>query len=196
MSPATAERIYGLLLRSYPPAFRAEYGREMLLLFRDQCREGDVRTPGFWARVLSDIIRSAPALRLEAWRENITTTEVIMKLAAALTVLLALFGIVGIGAEWVAGSKHPMTGAWVLAVALGMIGSVLLLAAAVAILSRAPRGRQVARVALLASLVMGVAARLLFPWMGVAAQLIGIGLPLGLLIALYWPRRVSPAGAA
>ncbi len=38
MSPAAAERIYRLLLRAYPPDFRAEYGREMVLLFRDQCR--------------------------------------------------------------------------------------------------------------------------------------------------------------
>ena len=40
----SAEPIYRLLLRAYPPDFRAEYGREMVLLFRDQCRESDVRT--------------------------------------------------------------------------------------------------------------------------------------------------------
>jgi hypothetical protein len=192
----SAERIYRLLLRAYPPEFRAEYGREMVLLFRDQCQESDPRTLGFWARVLGDVVRSAPALRLEAWRENTKTLEVIMKLAAVLTVLLALFGIVGIGGEWVAGSKQPMQGAWVLAVVLGMLSSLLLLAAAIAILSRAPRGRPVARLALLGSLVMGVAARLLFPWMGIFAQLVGIGLPAGLLIALYWPRKSSTLGAA
>ncbi len=43
----SAERIYRLLLRAYPPDFRAEYEREMVLLFRDQCRESDVRTAGF-----------------------------------------------------------------------------------------------------------------------------------------------------
>ena len=59
----SAERIYRLLLRAYPPAFRAEYGREMVLVFRDQCRDGDVRTLGFWVRVLWDVVRSAPALR-------------------------------------------------------------------------------------------------------------------------------------
>ena len=83
----SAERIYRLLLRAYPPAFRAEFGREMVLVFRDQCRDGDVRTLGFWVRVFWDVVRSAPALRAEATR----TVEVIMKLAAILTVLLGVF---------------------------------------------------------------------------------------------------------
>src|SRR6266571_1558077 len=64
----SAERIYRLLLRAYPPDFRAENGREMVLLFRDQCRESDARTLGFWAAVICDVARSAPALRAEAWR--------------------------------------------------------------------------------------------------------------------------------
>src|SRR6266545_3258203 len=55
----SAESIYRLLLRAYPPDFRAEYEREMVLLFRDLCRESDVRTVGFWARVLCDVARSA-----------------------------------------------------------------------------------------------------------------------------------------
>src|SRR5436309_12214321 len=100
----SAERIYRLLLRAYPPDFRAEYGREMVLLFRDQCRESDVRTIRFWAAVIWDVARSAPALRAEAWRENTRTMEVIMKLASILTVLLGVFGIVGAVVEWVAGS--------------------------------------------------------------------------------------------
>src|SRR5437867_8229644 len=87
----SAERIYRLLLRAYPPDFRSEYGREMVLLFRDQCRESDVRTVGFWARVLCDVARSAPALRAEAWRARMSdstrTVEVLMKLAAMPTVL-------------------------------------------------------------------------------------------------------------
>src|SRR6266851_679032 len=126
----SAERIYRLLLRAYPPDFRAEYGREMVLLFRDQCQESDVRTVGFWAAVICDVARSAPALRAAAWRARVSETtrtiEVTMKLAA-----------------------------------------------------------------MLASLVMIVAARLLFPWMSIFSQLVGFGLPVALLIALYWPRKPS-----
>ena len=188
----SAERIYRLLLRAYPPDFRAEYGRDMVLLFRDQCQESDVRTLGFWGRVFWDVARSAPALRLEAWRkrgsENTQTVEVIMKIAGMLTVLLAAFVIVGAVGEWLAGSKGAMGASYVLAVMLGVFASALLLGAGVAILRRS---RHAARLALLASLAMMVGARLLFPWMSIFSQLVGFGLPVALLIALYWPRKPS-----
>jgi len=200
MSPAVAERIYCFLLRAYPPAFRAEYGREMVLLFRDQCQESDVHSVGFWARVLGDVARSAPALRLEAWltrwRENTRTMEVIMKLAAMLTVLLGVIGVLNAGVEWGAGAAQTIQGAHAVSLMLGVFASLLLLAAGVALLSGTPRSRQAARLALLASVVMIVAARLLFPWMSIFSQLVGIGLPVGLLIALYLPRKASPLGAA
>ena len=185
----SAERIYRVLLRAYPPEFRAHYGREMVLLFRDQCREGDVRSVVFWARVVWDVVRSAPALRVEAVR----TVEVIMRVAAILTVLLGALSILGGVGEWVAGSKQAMSGTYVLAVLLGLFGSALIVGAGLAILLHKPPA---ARLALIASLAMFVTARLLFPWMGVFAQLIGLGLPVVLLIALYWPRRASRAGAA
>jgi len=196
----SAERIYRLLLRAYPPGFRAEYGREMVLLFRDQCRDADVRTLGFWLTVVCDVARSAPALRVEAWRgrgsENTQTVEVIMKIAGMVTVLLAAFGIVGAVGEWVVASRGAMDGSYVLAVVLGVFASVLLLGAGVAILLGARLGRQPARLALVASLVSAVAARLLFPWMSIFSQLVGFGLPVALLIALYWPNKpatVRPA---
>ena len=119
-----------------------------------------------------------------------------MKLAAMLTVLLGVFGILNAVGEWVAAMKGTIGGAHAFAVGLGVCASALLLAAGVAILSRTPRGWQAARLAVLASLVMIVAARLLFPWMSIFSQLVGIGFPVAILIALYWPRRVSPAGAA
>jgi len=193
MSPAAAERVYRLLLRAYPPDFRAEYGREMVLLFRDQCRESDVRSLGFWARVFYDVARSAPALRMEAWRQNTRTMEVLMKLAAILTVLLGVLGILNAVVEWVAGSKGAIDGAYVLAVVLGVFASALLLGAGIAILLRR---QQAARLALFASLVSVTAARLLFPWMSIFSQLVGFGLPVALLVALYWPRKSSPLGAA
>ena len=200
MSPALAERIYRLLLRAYPPAFRAEYGREMVLLFRDQCQESDVHSVGFWARVLGDVARSAPALRLEAWltrwNENTRTMEVIMKLAAMLTVLLGVIGVLNAGVEWGAGAAQTIQGAHAVSLMLGVFASLLLLAAGVALLSGTPRSRQAARLALLASVVMIVAARILFPWMSIFSQFVGIGLPVALLIALYLPRKVSPLGAA
>ena len=196
----TAERMYLLLLRAYPPEFRAEYGREMVLLFRDQCRESDVRTLGFWSAVICDVVRSAPVLRIAAWRagatENNRTMEVLMKRAALLTVLLGVLGVLNAGVEWGAAATQTIQGAHALSLVLGVSASVLLLTAGVAMLSGTQQTRQTARLALFASLVMIVAARLLFPWTSVFSQIIGIGLPVVLLIALYWPRKASPLGAA
>lgn len=192
----SAERIYRLLLRAYPPDFRAEYGHEMVLLFRDQCRERDVRSLGFWTAVIGDVVRSAPALRMEAWRERTRTMEGIMKLAAILTVLLGVLGIAGAVVEWVAGSKGAIDGRYVLAMALGVCASAMLLGAGVAILLQTRWGRQPARLALVASLVSMAATRWLFPWMSIFSQLVGFGLPVALLIALYWPRKRSTVSAA
>ena len=188
----SAERIYRLLLRAYPAAFRAEYGREMVLLFRDQCRESDVRTLGFWVRVFWDVVRSAPALRAEATR----TIEVIMKLAAVLTLLVGVFGVVNAVVEWVAWGTGTIAGRHGLALVLGICASALLLAGGAAILRPTQRGLHAARYALLASLVLIVATRLLHPWMSVFSQLVGMGLPVAFLIALYWPRKSSTFGAA
>lgn len=185
----TAERIYRLLLRAYPPEFRAEFGREMELAFRDQCRDNDVRTFGFWARVVWDVLRSAPALRAEATR----TVEVPMKVAAIFTLLVGLFGIVSEVGEWVAASRQPVAGNYVLSLALGIAATLLLLGAGVAILLGT---RKAARLALVASLVCFVAARIAFPWMGIFVQLVGFGFPVALLIALYWPRARGGTASA
>src|SRR5256885_8084958 len=162
----SAERIYELLLRAYPPDFRAEYGREMVLLFRDQCRERDVRTVGFWAAVIWDVARSAPAVRAEAWctrgSESTQTSEVIMKVAAMLTVLVGVFGILNAMVEWGAALTGAIGGMHALALVLGVCASALLLGAGAAIL-RGTGGRQAARLALVASPGTVVAARLVVP---------------------------------
>jgi len=36
-------------------------------------------------------------------------------------------------------------------------------------------------------------ARLLHPWMSMLAVIVGIGLPIALLAALYWPNRRGPS---
>jgi len=105
---------------------------------------------------------------------------------------VGLFGVVNAVTEWVAGSKGAIDGRYVLAVVLGILASVLLLGAGVAILLRRP---QAARLALFASLASIVAARLSFPWMSYFLQIVGFGLPVALLIALYRPRKATPSAA-
>jgi len=111
-----------------------------------------------------------------------------MKVAAIFTLLVGLFGIVSEVGEWVAASRQPVGGDYVLSLALGVAATVLLLGAGVAILLGA---RKPARLALIASLVCFAVARVVFPWMGIFVQLVGFGFPVALLIALYWPRKPS-----
>lgn len=66
--PTTAERVYRLLLRAYPAPFRAVYGREMSIVFRDRLRERGAARPDFWLEIVSDVARTAPALRAESLR--------------------------------------------------------------------------------------------------------------------------------
>src|SRR2546427_9577222 len=167
----SAERIYRLLLRAYPSDFRAEYGREMVLLFRDQCQESDVRTVGFWAAVICDVARSAPALRAAAWRARVSETtrtiEVIMKLAAMLTVLVGVFGILNAMVEWGAALTGTIGAMHALALGLGVFASALLLTAGIALVRPTQGGRQAARLVLFASLGLVVAARMMVPWTSV-----------------------------
>jgi len=190
---AAAEGIYQLLLRAYPPAFRAEYGREMTQLFRDQCRMGEARSIGFWAHLLWDVAQSAPALRAQAWRargrESTRTLGAIMKLVAMLTVLLGVFGTLSAVGEGVMGMRQGFGGTYLVAVLLGVAAGALLLVAGVAALRGTPAGRRTASRAAIASLAAFVLARLLFGWMSIFAQLVGIVLPLAILAALHWPRR-------
>jgi len=192
----SAQGIYRLLLRAYPSGFRARYEREMVLLFRDQCRESDVRTVGFWAAVIWDIARSAPALRVEAWRESTRTMEAIMKLAAMVTLLVGVLGILNAGVDAGAAFMGTISGMHAVSLVLGVFAGILLLVAGAATLRPAEQGRRAAGLALVASLALIVAARLLHPWMSPFSQLVGIGFPVGFLIALYWPRRALPSGSA
>jgi hypothetical protein len=119
-----------------------------------------------------------------------------MKLAATLTVLLGVFVAVGALAEALGGVAERPGGRYLLAIVLGGLAGALLLAAGIALLRRTPAGRQAARLALVASLVIVVVVRVVHPWMSIFSQLVGIGLPVALLIALHWPRRPSASGAA
>ena len=67
--PSPAERAYALLLRLYPPSFRARFGDAMRDAFRDQWRDHARARPGaaararFWAAVVADAARHGLAER-------------------------------------------------------------------------------------------------------------------------------------
>ncbi|MFL5607833.1 MAG: hypothetical protein ACJ8AD_15385 [Gemmatimonadaceae bacterium] len=184
----TADRIYAVLLRFYPPSFRDEYGREMTQLFRDLYLVRGSVTLTCWISVVLDVARSAPALRVEAWcarrRENTRTLEGIMKLVAMLTMLMGVFGTLNALAEGMMGIRGTLDGTHLLAIMLGATAGALLLTAGIALLRRTPSARRTATFAAIGSLVIVVTARLAHPWMSIFSQLVGIGLPIALLAAL------------
>ena len=103
------ERTYRLLLRAYPEGFRSTYGREMEQVFRDQRREAAKCDARLWAETMWDVVRSAPALRMEAtralWYEDIHPEEGKMKTMArlamtigAVVVASALFALITLAA--------------------------------------------------------------------------------------------------
>jgi hypothetical protein len=122
-------------------------------------------------------------------RDYTRIVEVIMKLAGILAVLLGVYGTLNAVAEAVPGMQGTFGGAYLLAVVLGVIAAVLLLAAGAALLRSPVSGRRTATITALASLVTILIARLLHPWMSMLALIVGIGLPIALLAALYWPNR-------
>jgi hypothetical protein len=198
----SAERVYRLLLRAYPSSFRSEYGREMTLLFRDEYRSRNAPALGFWVAMVWDVARSAPSRWAEVlWarvRDYTPIVEVIMKLAGILAVLLGVYGVVSALVEAVAGMRGTPSGAYILAVVLGIIAAALLLTAGAALVRSPVSGRHTATITLLASLVIVLIARLLHPWMGMLALIVGIGSPILLLAALHWPsgRDASTSRAA
>jgi hypothetical protein len=187
----SAERCYRALLRAYPPEFRAQYEREMMLTFR-QCRRDAVgRATWFWAELLWDVARSAPALRLEAmrarWCVDLHITEGAMTAMGILAALIGVLEVINSLIEGVEGGLHR-PGLQLLSVVLGVVGGVVLLVAGIAMLRRGaraiPHAFRMAATCLVAFAFIEVAA----PVMSVAAMLLGIVFPLALLVFLFWQR--------
>ncbi len=107
------ERAYQLLLRAYPGTFRSAYGREMTLVFRDQCRAAHTRGVRFWTPIIWDVARSAPAQRLEVsralWHTNFHTGEgATMKMTMAILSILigAVEAVNSLQEVWVGGALN------------------------------------------------------------------------------------------
>ena len=183
----SAERWYRILLRAYPTTFRADYEREMLLAFRQSWREEGERAPRFWAELVWDVARSAPALRWEALRArrstNLHSREGTMKTMGMVAMLVGAVEIINSLIEGVAGGLHR-DGLQLLSVVLCMLGGVVLVAAGIAMLRRGARATShalgAAAACLVAFAIIGIAA----PVMSGLAMLLGIGFPVVLLTFL------------
>lgn len=90
----------GVVLRAYPAPFRAHYAHEILMTLRDQRRAlGSVRcyaAAAFWARALSDLLRSAATERIADARdrESIAPGRAARRCLGVLLVALAIGNVV------------------------------------------------------------------------------------------------------
>src|SRR4051812_16229647 len=186
-----AERVYAVLLRAYPASFRAAFGREMAIVFRDRSRARDVTRARFWFEIVNDLARTAPELRLEALHarrtDNVPFLERPMRPMATVSMLVGGVQIVNALVEARAGLATP-GGYSLLGVTLGTLAAILLVAAGAALFAR---GRDAAWLAL--SAVAGCAALVIVtllvqPWMSMFGVLLGIGFPIALVVFLFVTR--------
>lgn len=96
---AVSQKVYGWLLRAYPPVHRTKYGPAMAQLFRDQCRDAWVEARGrgllkLWLRVLPDLVKTSIIERVAAITERKTMSDKIATLVQPRTIFLKVFAAV------------------------------------------------------------------------------------------------------
>jgi hypothetical protein len=94
-----SERLYGVLLYLYPKKFRAAYGQQMRLTFRDACRVAYSRNGvsgllALWLPTLFDLFKSALEERARQG-EIMMSKERVMALAGPLTIVVGALILVG-----------------------------------------------------------------------------------------------------
>lgn len=193
-----AERAYQLLLRTYPATFRSRYGREMTLVFRDQCRAAHTRRLAFWATIIWDVARSAPALRLEVSRALChgnfhTGEETTMKMTMAILSILvgAVEAMNALQEVWVGGALNR-DASLLIGATIAVTAGVLLLSAGIALLRGSARAAELATGAAVTCLVVFVLVGLVKPQMSAFSTLLGIGFPIALMLFLRATRGHGP----
>src|ERR1019366_5810571 len=96
---AVSKKVYGWLLRAYPPAHREEYGPAMAQLFRDQGRDAWNESQGWgvtklWLRVLPDLVKTSIIERFAALNKRKSMSDKMTALIQPRTAFLKVFTIV------------------------------------------------------------------------------------------------------
>ncbi|MDB4906146.1 MAG: hypothetical protein JWO05_930 [Gemmatimonadetes bacterium] len=192
-----AERAYRLMLRAYPPDFRARYGREMALLFLDLHRESRVRGVRFWAGQLRDVARSAPALQLEAFvrgrRTHAHLGNGTMMTMAILAIMIGAIEAVNASQEVYFGSVNH-DGYALMGGTMGVVAGLLLFSAGVAVLRRSERAASFLRASAITCLAVFAFMTVAMPLMSGASTLLGIGFPI-VVLAYMWRNRARGESA-
>lgn len=186
---SAGERAFGLLLRAYPMEFRAAYGEEMRLIFRDQRRAG-MGGARFWTECALDVARSAPALRIESWHSrrytHIQLTERIpmRKTMAILAILIGAVEATNALVEGRAASAAGLDGSSIVAVTLAVVAGVLLLASGIAQSVRSTKAPMLSLSAAITCLAVFTLVGIVLPRMSIFSTILGIGFPIVLLLFL------------
>ena len=170
-----AERVYRLLLLAYPAELRAEYGRDMLLAFRDARRDREVSEPRFWLDIVRDIARvSAPRAAMNA----------------VAVVAVVSGGLLGGSAvvETIVGGGLNRDGVSLVVLASIVVAGALLLRCGTAIWQRAEDTSTIVRRAATACFVIVGVVAVYRPMISMGGRLLGLAIPLALL-ALTRTRR-------
>lgn len=94
MSTSLARRVYELLIRLYPPAFRREFANDMLLIFDALVEDRGTLTAA--SRTSLDLVVTVPRYRLETVMTDSHSTQVLTAAIAALLVLGFLSPMAGL----------------------------------------------------------------------------------------------------
>ena len=94
---SAAERFFGRLLRLYPGEFRAEWGREMTLLFRDRSREEPL--PSLLLAIFIDTVKTAPREHYAMWSQDVRYALRTMARNPSFTAVAAISLALGTGAS-------------------------------------------------------------------------------------------------
>jgi hypothetical protein len=192
------ERLYRALLRAYPARFRESYEREMLLVFRDQQRDGATREAGYWSTVMADLVRSAPRewrAELHGILETLHAGVRIMNGMAIVAVLVAAFELFNAAAELIAGGVSGRGGAELFAIILAIVGPALLLVAGISLLRRGRAAAQLGMAGAVACIASLTFLGFTHPMLSGLAMLTGIGFPFALLLFLLLGRARGVTGA-
>ena len=178
----TPERAYRMLLHLYPPAFRAEYESEMVILFRDLHRN-EPTGPGFWVLMALDVAGSAVSVWIDELRvrqgAHTQSREARMKTIAVLSMLIGAVEAINAMQEARIGAGYPLVGG-----SMGMLAGLLLLASGIMLLRGSARARVTANVAAVACLVVFAFTGFVMPLLSLFATILGIGFPIVLLIVM------------
>jgi hypothetical protein len=94
-------RLYRLLLRLYPAAFRADYGEEMAAIFRARRRaaRGPFAMSALWLDTLHEVIMNAPAVHADLLKQDLRYTIRTLRRARGFALTAIVLIALGVGAN-------------------------------------------------------------------------------------------------